>query len=154
MRTPGRARRIVLFSIIGAGLTLIGIAAASSLLFVQTFPSVPSGSISPNCSDLQAWNQPIPVGGGFVVFNCTSYLGAFIVNAPTTATPSFTLPTNATDLYVFPSYLGTWPSSCSAFSGAIELTSGVSVSLETKGSWDYCIDASGSLQGFSISWST
>ena len=88
-----------------------------------------------------------------MVFNCTGQFGAFMVHASVSATPAFTLPTNATDLYAFPAYEGNWPSTCAAFPGAVGLTSGTSVTFSTNGSWDYCVDATGSLPGFSVTWS-
>jgi len=153
MKPRKRIRRILPYVLIALGVSLIGFAGASSLLFTQNFPAVPSGVITASCATLQAWNAPVPVTGGIVVFNCTGQYGAFVVNTPTNATPTFALPTNATDLYAYPSVLGTFPSTCSGFTGAIALISESPVDLSTKGSWSYCIDATGALQGFSIAWS-
>lgn len=159
MTISRRTVRVAAFSLVAAGVLLVSIAAASSVLFTQTFPSVPNappGSITASCSSLQAWDGPVPAGGGSVLFNCTGQVGAFTVaNAPATATPTFTLPTNATDLYVvpaYPSYSGP-DSACASDSSAIPLTNASSVTLSTGGNWDYCIDAAGSLTSFSISWS-
>jgi hypothetical protein len=146
------------FALIGTGLLLIGLAAASGVLFTQTFPAVPNappGSVAASCANLQSWGGPIPAGGGSVLFNCTGYSGAFVVsNPPASATPSFTLPTNATDLYVLPAYPSGYGSGCAAGEGAIELSSGTPVVLKTSGSWDYCVDATGAIAGFSVTWST
>lgn len=154
----GRRFRILAFVMIGAGISIIGLAAASSVLFTQTFPAVssaPPGSMAASCSSLQSWGGPVPSGGGSVLFNCTGRTGAFVVsNPPVRATPSFTLPTNATDLYVLPA-LPVGPGGvCSSYQGAIALTSGSPVTLATSGNWDYCVDATGSLTGFSVSWSS
>lgn len=154
----GRRFRILAFVMIGLGVSMIGLAAASSVLFTQTFPAVPSapvGSIVASCSSLQSWGGPVPSGGGSVLFNCTGHTGAFVVsNPPVDATPSFTLPTNATDLYVLPALPVGPGGACSTYQGAIALTSGSSATLATSGNWDYCVDATGSLTGFSISWSS
>jgi hypothetical protein len=157
MARTRRFPRFGLFAAIGIVATLVGVAAASSVLFTQTFPSVPGappGSVTSGCATLQAWNSPVPHGGAMVLFNCTYQLGAFVVaNAPVNVTPAFTLPTNATDLYVMPAVLTTFPSNCSGWAGAIPLASGTPVDLDTSGSWDYCVDATGGLAGFSVSWS-
>ncbi len=157
----GRIPRGSLYVVIGAVAVVVGLAAASSLLFTQTFPSVPTapaGSLTASCSTLQDWTGPIPYGGGLALFNCTGEPGAFeVTNPPATVAPTFTLPTNASDLYVlpaYPEYSYGWPATCDGFYGAIELTNGTAVELDTGGSWDYCIDATGGLAGFSISWST
>ncbi len=159
MALPRRTFRIAAFALVAAGVMLVSVAAASSVLFTQTFPSVPNappGSIAAGCSSLQAWDGPVPAGGGSILFNCTGQVGAFAVaNPPATATPTFLLPTNATDLYVvpaYPSYSGPG-SACDSDSSAIALINASSVTLNTGGSWDYCIDAAGSLTSFSVSWS-
>jgi hypothetical protein len=159
MSTSRRSLRIGGFVAIGVGLLLVGLAAASSVLFTQNFPSVPTApatSVTSSCSSLQAVGSYVPVGGGPILFNCTYELGAFVVDgAPATVVPTFTLPANATDLYVLPAlpeYNGTMID-CAGFSGALEVTSGMSVALPTSGSWDYCVDATGALPAFTVSWS-
>ena len=147
-------------ALIVGGMTLIGLVAASSVLFSQNFPSVPTeppGSLTASCTNLQSIESWVPTGGGYVLFNCTSSAGAFLVSyAPATATPTFSLPANASDLYALPAYPdsnGT-ATSCAGFVGAIELSSGVAATFGTSGNWDYCVDAVGALQGFSVAWSS
>ena len=159
MSRASRAVRIAAYSLIAAGITLVGFAAASGVLFTQTFPSVPNappGSITSSCATLQAWDDQVPAGGGPILFNCTTSVGAFVVaNAPATATPTFTLPTNASDLYVLPGFLtsGGPGTGCSSFGGAIVITNSSQVTFGTSGPWDYCVDATGSLAAFSVTWS-
>ncbi len=155
-----RLVRIAAFALIGAGVVLVGVVAASSVLFSQTFPSVPSappGSLTASCSTLQAWNEQVPAEGGPILFNCTQEAGAFVVSdAPATATPTFALPANATDLYVVPAYpTYTGPGTgCAAYTEALMLTSGTPATFDSSGNWDYCVDATGSLPGFSVSWAS
>jgi len=146
--------RLTIYALIGVGIALIGLAAASSVLFTQSFPSTSAGTVTADCSDLQEWGV-LPAGGGMAIFNCTTYAGAFEVNTPTTATPSFSLPTNATSAYIFPATPGTGSGtgSCDSLSGAVELISGSSVAFSAEGSWEYCVDATGSFPGFTVSWS-
>jgi hypothetical protein len=128
----------------------------AELLFTQDFPSVtPASPVSPSasCSNLQVWGS-LPAGGGIVVFNCTGKLSAFVVYTPVTATPAFTLPANATDLYAFPQAdgVGSGTGSCSGVTGALGLISGSAINL-ASGGWEYCVDATGAIAGFTISWS-
>ncbi len=138
---------------------MIATVVAAVALFSQPAPPIVGTGMTPNC---QSPTQLVPsktiviIGtSGIVTFSCPSSTAAFHV-VPSTQTPTFTLGTGYTTLFVFP-HLNAIAATCASTIGSISLTSGSPVAFGTN-DFDYCGDytsaPSGGLGAWTITWST
>ena len=169
--------------IIIAILAVASVATAFAILaFTQHFPVVPVssvGGLTANCGD-SAGSTLNVVGtvtagtDGNLFFNCPSpnagvcgtdggsFCAFAVTNPPVTATPTFSLPSEYTALYLVDS-LALCPSSGAV--GGILLTSGTAVTITsgigtpTLGPWFYCasftaasVGSSTSMPAFDVNW--
>ncbi len=166
MRSERAAKRLSAGLLAGILLVVLGVAgAAVSYSLTQTFPSAtaPSSSgVTATCStltydsaDSAASGTP---AGSAMVFNCPT-APAFTVATAGTLTPTFSLPSGATALYLLPSASTGAPSAdpttgnCSTPANSISLKTTTGASL-TATSYDYCLQATAgaAILGFPITW--
>jgi hypothetical protein len=144
------AKRRSVWLVFGSVLIVAGTAAATSILFQQSFPSVTSSGLISNCANLEADN--VATNGGSVTFDCppnaasVSAMPAFIVLAAGTYIPSFSALPTGDVLSIFPSSDSSTQAPgtpCPSYTGNIVITSGSTVSLTVGVSYDYCYALSG-----------
>ena len=146
---------------------VVGIAgvavAAAVVVLTQTLPG---GSVAPGLSAgvcHTTLGATAATTGDFITYDCplsTPAGPAFTVQVSGHYTPSFSLPSNYTDLYIFAH--GTSLASannCSTISGSLQLVSGAPVALGPPSTgFDYCIDyipvsSTTSEPSLTVSWS-
>ena len=141
-------------------ISTISAAGAVTLLITHTIPGIPvynpaASVVSSACSTLTGAPSSIAQSSsGIAVFTCNNR-PALTVNAPGSATPSFTLPAGYTSLSIAQFSGATY---CFG-SGTIALTSGQPVSFATVNSdYDYCASyvnaQSPSLATFQVNWNS
>lgn len=140
------------------GLSTLAVAGlvVAALLFSQTAPPVGAINMSTTCATLVAnVAGVVPGTSGHVIFDCGGS-PAFSVVGGGTSTPSFSLGTGYTDLYVFQATSPPAGAGCAGGS-AFQLTSSTLVSWGASNSYSYCLDyasaPSAGLGAWSISWS-
>ncbi len=152
--TRGMKRRSV-WLVFGSVLIIAGMAAATTLLFTQTFPSVAQGGMTEGCSTLTADNFITIAPTEFVNFDCAGP-AAFTTVTAGPFTPTFVLPTGGSALSVVTSSTESPGSACNGQAGYVSLTSGSAVnSLIAAHSYDYCLGLNpntASVLGFSVTW--
>jgi hypothetical protein len=132
---------------------------AAVALFSQPAPSIPASGLTANCSSptqLVPSKTIVVIGStGLVTFTCPSAAAAFHA-VPSSQTPTFTLGTGYSTLFVYP-HSNAAAATCAATTGSIALTSGSAVSFVSTNDWDYCGDYSGvgsaGLGAWTVSWS-
>ena len=153
--TRGMKRRSV-WLVFGSVLIIAGMAAATTLLFTQTFPSIAQGGMTEGCSTLTADNFITIAPTEFVNFDCAGP-AAF-----TTVTAAFLLPRRSCcrpgvrHCPSSPPVPESPGSACNGQAGYVSLTSGSAVnSLIAAHSYDYCLGLNpntASVLGFSVTW--
>jgi hypothetical protein len=138
----------------------IGVALAA-LIFVQTFPSTPSGAltirttcVSTTLADNLTGTVPVAYSAGSVLYTCPTgappQTPAFNSTGTAPSTPTFTLPTDMTSLAYTP-----FPAD-NCYVGAVAITSGTPI-VVPAGQYNYCgfyssYPADG-FASFTVSWS-
>lgn len=144
LRTPVERSAKIAFAV---GITTcIGMLAVAAVLYSQTLtaPTTTAAVLARNCEPAAANPASgIPVGtSGFVIWRCTLTTAALTVNTGGgTVTPTFTLGTGFTSLYVYPAATGP-VTDCLSATGEKPLSSGTSVAFAggDAGGWNYCSD--------------
>jgi len=138
--------------------SVVGVATTIHTILTQTVPTTPSLSPAVKagpCGSALVNDGPVLIPfGGAVVASCngTGSGEAFDwVGGATSATPVFSLPANATDLYVIPNGSSVL-TSCGNVSGSTSLSTDVPVPGLSNGAYDYCVDATGGFPSFTVTW--
>ncbi|HYY47678.1 MAG TPA: hypothetical protein VFA17_03250 [Thermoplasmata archaeon] len=114
-----------------------GIVIAVVLMSQTLTPSI--AGTNPMTSNCAPSGSTVPFGSsGAQTFACSGG-AAFGVSSQSVVTPSFSLPTTYTGLWVYSHGATTNNAACSAIVGAIPISSGTPVTLGS-GSYDYCAD--------------
>jgi hypothetical protein len=159
MRKNRRLARTIMVVGLAIATMTFGYAVASAFLFTQTVPGVAEAGLSEGTcgSSLSATPALLPSGGGSEVMFCSGAGSeyAFLVDGPSfTFTPTFALPSGATDIYAIPA--PTPPSApsggCVSVSGGFGLSNGTSVTFPGTGTYDYCVDATAGFGSFTVNW--
>ena len=140
LRTLHLSRKIILALV---ALSIVSTVAALTALFTQNFPVTRvTSQITPHCGNTTGTTltgSPSSVPAGFstnILFNCSPN-PAITVNAPVTATPSFTLPDEVSKLFAVPHSAGA--TSCDpTVAGAIMLQPSATAVNLPAGDFDYC----------------
>ena len=166
-----KRRTVYVVTIVALVLSVAGVALASVLIGTQTVPTqtAPSSTMELGCTgtltviEIDSYTQ---FGDGDTSFGCSSGAAAFtVIPSSGTYTPTFTLGSGYTDLWVFSSTTGSLEgggtgsaSNPAAAAELVELTSGTPATLSGPSgeTYYYCADfatsAGGTLGSFSISW--
>ncbi len=137
----------------------------ATTLFTQTFPVVTTAAMTQSCAGgnlvLAAPSEPLPSGvAGQATFQCPDPNPAFETAGVVTATPTFTLPSIYTNLYIYKWNGAITTGVCSGRSFANELvdnTQEVSLpALSSPSGWNYCAeygaDNIAGLPSFTVTW--
>jgi hypothetical protein len=146
--TPTRSRwnrkTILSLILLACAVSVGSVYAANVFLFRQSFPEHSSTSgITPNCVTLTA-NSGVAPPVGLIEYNCGATT-AFMVTVAASYTPTFTLPSGYTNLYL------NTVAGCN--SSLTQLNSTIGIALQAIG-YEYCAryNTVGALSSFNVTW--